>query len=99
MTGLGFLFYNFSAGIGRTGTYIALDALYKSGKDTGKINVAEYVKAMRSNRMNMIQTYVGFSLFSFILTTILNIAIRDFILYFTSTVYFINSHNSRSLKH
>ncbi|XP_078328340.1 receptor-type tyrosine-protein phosphatase alpha-like isoform X2 [Crassostrea virginica] len=46
-----------SAGIGRTGTYIALDALYKSGKDTGKINVAEYVKAMRSNRMNMIQTY------------------------------------------
>ncbi|XP_078328337.1 receptor-type tyrosine-protein phosphatase kappa-like [Crassostrea virginica] len=46
-----------SAGIGRTGTYIALDALYKSGKDTGKINAAEYVKAMRSNRMNMIQTY------------------------------------------
>ncbi|XP_078328090.1 receptor-type tyrosine-protein phosphatase T-like [Crassostrea virginica] len=46
-----------SAGIGRTGTYIALDALYKGGKTTGKSNVAEYVKVMRSNRMNMVQTY------------------------------------------
>ena len=55
---------------------------YKSGKDTGKINVAEYVKAMRSNRMNMIQTYVGFFLFSFRLTNILNIVIRDFFFVF-----------------
>ncbi|XP_056002935.1 receptor-type tyrosine-protein phosphatase T-like isoform X2 [Ostrea edulis] len=46
-----------SAGIGRTGTYIALDALYKAGKVTGKVNVAEYVKTMRANRMNMVQTY------------------------------------------
>ncbi|XP_065924918.1 receptor-type tyrosine-protein phosphatase alpha [Magallana gigas] len=46
-----------SAGIGRTGTYIALDALYKAGKASGKINVAEYVKIMRANRMNMVQTY------------------------------------------
>uniref|UniRef100_K1PR81 protein-tyrosine-phosphatase n=1 Tax=Magallana gigas TaxID=29159 RepID=K1PR81_MAGGI len=46
-----------SAGIGRTGTYIALDALYKAGKASGKINVAEYVKIMRTNRMNMVQTY------------------------------------------
>ena len=52
------LYYIDSAGIGRTGTYIALDALYKSGKASGKINVAEYVKVMRSNRMNMVQTYV-----------------------------------------
>ena len=49
----------YSTGIGRTGTYIALDALYKGGKTTGKINVAEYVKVMRSNRMNMVQTYVS----------------------------------------
>ena len=49
----------YSAGIGRTGTYIALDALYKGGKTTGKINVAEYVKVMRSNRMTMVQTYVS----------------------------------------
>ncbi|XP_065924911.1 receptor-type tyrosine-protein phosphatase alpha-like [Magallana gigas] len=46
-----------SAGIGRTGTFIGLDALYKAGKASGKINVAEYVKIMRANRMNMVQTY------------------------------------------
>nr|XP_022309643.1 receptor-type tyrosine-protein phosphatase mu-like isoform X3 [Crassostrea virginica] len=46
-----------SAGIGRTGTFIALDALYKEGKRTGKVNVAKYVKIMRSCRMNMVQTY------------------------------------------
>nr|XP_022306729.1 receptor-type tyrosine-protein phosphatase T-like isoform X1 [Crassostrea virginica] len=46
-----------SAGIGRTGTYIALDALYKEGNKTGKINVCEYVTFMRACRMNMVQTY------------------------------------------
>ncbi|XP_078329583.1 receptor-type tyrosine-protein phosphatase alpha-like [Crassostrea virginica] len=44
-----------SAGVGRTGTYIALDALYREGQNTGKINVPLYVKTMRKDRMNMIQ--------------------------------------------
>ncbi|XP_078329579.1 receptor-type tyrosine-protein phosphatase epsilon-like [Crassostrea virginica] len=44
-----------SAGVGRTGTYIALDALYREGQNTGKINVPMYVKTMRKDRMNMIQ--------------------------------------------
>ncbi|XP_062597463.1 receptor-type tyrosine-protein phosphatase epsilon-like isoform X1 [Saccostrea cucullata] len=46
-----------SAGLGRTGTYIALDTLEKIGRKTGKVNVAEYVKKMRESRMNMVQTY------------------------------------------
>nr|XP_022304853.1 multiple epidermal growth factor-like domains protein 10 isoform X7 [Crassostrea virginica] len=46
-----------SAGVGRTGTYIALDALYQEGKKTGKVNVAEFVRKMRENRMTMVQTY------------------------------------------
>uniref|UniRef100_A0A8W8P2R4 protein-tyrosine-phosphatase n=1 Tax=Magallana gigas TaxID=29159 RepID=A0A8W8P2R4_MAGGI len=46
-----------SAGIGRTGTYIAIDALYEEGKQKSKINIAEYVRKMRKNRMNMVQTY------------------------------------------
>ncbi|XP_061165616.1 receptor-type tyrosine-protein phosphatase T-like [Saccostrea echinata] len=46
-----------SAGIGRTGTYIAIDVLNQIGRNTGKVNVAEYVKKMRENRMNMVQTY------------------------------------------
>uniref|UniRef100_K1S1Z7 protein-tyrosine-phosphatase n=1 Tax=Magallana gigas TaxID=29159 RepID=K1S1Z7_MAGGI len=46
-----------SAGIGRTGTYIAIDALYKEVQQENKINIAEYVKKMREKRMNMVQTY------------------------------------------
>ncbi|XP_078327505.1 receptor-type tyrosine-protein phosphatase epsilon-like [Crassostrea virginica] len=44
-----------SAGVGRTGTYIALDALYREGQKSGKINVPMYVNIMRKDRMNMIQ--------------------------------------------
>ncbi|XP_061170694.1 receptor-type tyrosine-protein phosphatase epsilon-like [Saccostrea echinata] len=44
-----------SAGIGRTGTYIALDALYREGERNGKVNVPMYVRTMRKDRMNMIQ--------------------------------------------
>nr|XP_022311762.1 receptor-type tyrosine-protein phosphatase epsilon-like isoform X1 [Crassostrea virginica] len=44
-----------SAGVGRTGTYIALDALYREGQKSGKINVPMYVRTMRKDRMNMIQ--------------------------------------------
>eukprot|EP00105_Crassostrea_gigas_P007593 XP_011421896.1 PREDICTED: receptor-type tyrosine-protein phosphatase S-like [Crassostrea gigas] len=46
-----------SAGIGRTGTYIAIDVLFEAGKTEKKINIAEYVKKMRQNRMNMVQTF------------------------------------------
>nr|XP_034322449.1 receptor-type tyrosine-protein phosphatase epsilon [Crassostrea gigas] len=45
-----------SAGIGRTGTYIAIDALHKEMQQENKINIAEYVKKMREKRMNMVQT-------------------------------------------
>lgn len=47
-----------STGTGRTGAYIALDYLYKTGKLSGRVNVTEYVKTMRKNRMNMIENYV-----------------------------------------
>nr|XP_034322788.1 receptor-type tyrosine-protein phosphatase kappa-like isoform X2 [Crassostrea gigas] len=46
-----------SAGIGRTGTYIAIDAFSEGRKTQNKINIAEYIKKMRRNRMNMVQTY------------------------------------------
>uniref|UniRef100_K1Q4N7 protein-tyrosine-phosphatase n=1 Tax=Magallana gigas TaxID=29159 RepID=K1Q4N7_MAGGI len=46
-----------SAGVGRTGTYIALDALYHMGKQTGTVNVVEFVKKMRGNRVSMVQTF------------------------------------------
>lgn len=52
--------FMFSAGVGRTGTYIALDALYLEGERTGRINVPMYVRTMRKDRMNMIQGDVGY---------------------------------------
>lgn len=53
-----------SAGIGRTGTYIAIDVLFEAGKIENKINIAEFVMKMRRNRMNMVQTYVSLILLS-----------------------------------
>uniref|UniRef100_K1QFL4 protein-tyrosine-phosphatase n=1 Tax=Magallana gigas TaxID=29159 RepID=K1QFL4_MAGGI len=52
---MGYILVHCSAGIGRTGTFIALDALYKEGEITGKVNVPQYVEKMRNARMNMIQ--------------------------------------------
>ncbi|XP_065945289.1 receptor-type tyrosine-protein phosphatase epsilon [Magallana gigas] len=46
-----------SAGVGRTGTYIAVDAMYHEIQMNIKINIAEFVKNMREKRMNMVQTY------------------------------------------
>ncbi|XP_061180601.1 receptor-type tyrosine-protein phosphatase mu-like [Saccostrea echinata] len=45
-----------SAGVGRTGTFIALDSLLEQGKEMGRINVFEFVKQMREDRMSMVQT-------------------------------------------
>ncbi|XP_033739265.1 scavenger receptor class F member 1-like [Pecten maximus] len=45
-----------SAGVGRTGTYIALDALTKHGRYAASLDVYEYTLKMRKDRMNMIQT-------------------------------------------
>ncbi|VDI43613.1 Hypothetical predicted protein, partial [Mytilus galloprovincialis] len=46
-----------SAGVGRTGTFIAIDALYKNGENVGYVNVLECIEMMRKDRMNMVQTY------------------------------------------
>ncbi|XP_033739258.1 receptor-type tyrosine-protein phosphatase epsilon-like [Pecten maximus] len=45
-----------SAGIGRTGTFIALDALLEYGKESRHIDVIQYIKTMRKDRINMVQT-------------------------------------------
>ncbi|XP_060062519.1 receptor-type tyrosine-protein phosphatase alpha-like [Ylistrum balloti] len=45
-----------SAGVGRTGVFIASDALYKHGKYTEGVNPAAYIHSMRKDRMDMVQT-------------------------------------------
>lgn len=51
--------FNYSIGIGCIGIFIVLDYLYRMGKKFGRVNVVEYVKIMRRNRMNMIENYVS----------------------------------------
>ncbi|KAK3090674.1 hypothetical protein FSP39_013638 [Pinctada imbricata] len=51
-----------SAGIGRTGTFIALDYLLREGSSGPKIDVINCVSKMRQQRVCVIQTLVSFKL-------------------------------------
>ncbi|XP_061192574.1 receptor-type tyrosine-protein phosphatase kappa-like [Saccostrea echinata] len=46
-----------SAGIGRSGTYIALDYLLDQAKNENIVDVLKCAQLMRANRINMIQTW------------------------------------------
>ena len=47
-----------SAGIGRTGTYIALDMLLRQAEAEGVVNVPDTVNRLRQGRVNMVQNQV-----------------------------------------
>ncbi|XP_053381772.1 receptor-type tyrosine-protein phosphatase U-like [Mercenaria mercenaria] len=49
------------AGIGRSGTYIAVDYLLQQAKAEGVIDLVQCAQLMRSNRVNMIQTWQQYS--------------------------------------
>ena len=48
----------FSAGIGRTGTYIALDNAYYQAKKEGTVRILDVVQSLREQRVKMVQTKV-----------------------------------------
>ena len=48
-----------SAGIGRTGTFMALDFLLDQLKNEGLVDLLKYTTLMRTNRVDMIQTLVS----------------------------------------
>lgn len=65
--------YYFSAGVGRTGTFIALDILMQRMKQERKINIFDLVKQLRSQRMKMVQTVEQYILlYTSVLTIIEN---------------------------
>ncbi|KAK3089316.1 hypothetical protein FSP39_002684 [Pinctada imbricata] len=56
-----------SAGVGRTGTYIGLDSLYKYGLKSNRVDISGYVRKMRENRMTMVQNVDQYRLLHFAL--------------------------------
>ncbi|KAJ8305503.1 hypothetical protein KUTeg_016048, partial [Tegillarca granosa] len=54
--GKGPLIVHCSAGIGRTGTFIALDILVAQARSTGQVDVLACVETLRRQRINMVQT-------------------------------------------
>ena len=54
----------FSAGIGRTGTFIALDILTKQGGTSGYVVPVGCVTMLRNQRTNMVQTKVYYHIIS-----------------------------------
>ncbi|XP_055956268.1 receptor-type tyrosine-protein phosphatase kappa [Patella vulgata] len=53
---LGPMVIHCSAGIGRTGTFIAIDFLIEEAKATGSVDMYECVKQLRYERVSMVQT-------------------------------------------
>ncbi len=52
------LILHFSAGVGRTGTFIALDALLDQMKVEGVVDIYQFVSHIRTQRCSMVQTEV-----------------------------------------
>ena len=48
-----------SAGVGRSGTFITLDAMMERLKENKDISIFDFVSEMRTRRMKMVQTVVS----------------------------------------
>ena len=51
--------FSCSAGVGRTGAFIVIDAMLESAEHKKVIDVFNYVQLIRTNRISMVQTEVS----------------------------------------
>jgi len=55
---LSYCIQHISAGVGRTGTFIALDYLLDEASETEMVGICKALKILREQRVNMVQTKV-----------------------------------------
>lgn len=60
-----------SAGVGRTGTYIAVDTQLERARAEGVLDVYNTVRLMRQQRVNMVQSFVSSGYFIYIFPLVL----------------------------
>ena len=51
-----------SAGVGRTGTYIAVDIALEQASREGVVDIAGIINRLREQRMKMVQTAVSYDI-------------------------------------
>ena len=51
--------FSFSAGVGRTGTFITIDHVLEQVRKENSVNIPEVINKIRRQRMKMVQTVVG----------------------------------------
>ena len=59
---------SYSAGVGRTGVFIALDIILEKSRKEGVVDVMGVVNNMRKQRMRMVQTVVSTYIYLYPLT-------------------------------
>ena len=52
------LCYNYSAGVGRTGTFITIDHVLEKVEKEGVVDIPGVIQDIRHQRMKMVQTLV-----------------------------------------